>query len=247
MARGGGCAPGGSLRHLGRGAGRAGEPHDEGPGTRSPGLVAQEKTLVAAERDEAARECWRAAAAGLDPADLVFVDECGTHVALTPLYAWAPRGERARGVVPRNRGQNLTLVAALTAAGCEAAMTIGGAVDAAAFAAYVREILVPTLRPGQTVILDNLSVHKGAAIRALVEGAGCALLFLPPYAPDFNPIELAFGKLKAPLRRAEARTRATLEAAIGTALARFTPDDIRAWFVYSGYLPPPAPCNLSAS
>ena len=197
MARGGGCAADGSLRHLGRGAGRAGEPHDDGTGAHPPGLVAQEKTLVAAERDEAARECWRAEAAALDPADLVFVDECGTHVALTPLYAWAPRGERARGVVPRNRGQNLTLVAALTAAGCEAAMTIGGAVDAVAFAAYVREILVPTLRPGQIVILDNLSVHKGAAIRALVEGAGCTLLFLPPYSPDFNPIELAFGKLNA--------------------------------------------------
>lgn len=182
----------------------------------------------------------------LDPADLVFVDECGTHVALTPLYAWAPRGERAHGVVPRNRGQNLTLIAALTAAGGGAAMTLDGATDALAFEAYVREVLVPTLRPGQLVILDNLSVHKGATTRALVEAAGCALLFLPPYSPDFNPIELAFGKLKALLRRAGARTRAALEAAIGTALDALTAADARAWFAHCGYPPPPETSNLSA-
>ena len=171
----------------------------------------------------------------MDPRDLVFVDECGTHVALTPRYAWAPRGERACGAVPRNRGQNLTLIAALTATGCEAAMTLGGAADALAFAAYVREVLIPTLRPGQIVILDNLSIHKGAAIRALVEGAGCALRFLPPYSPDFAPVELAFSKRKALLRRAAARTREALETAIGAALAALTAADATAWFAHCGY------------
>lgn len=171
----------------------------------------------------------------MDPRDLVFVDECGTHVAMTPLYAWAPRGERAHGAVPRNRGQNLTLIAALTATGCEAAMTLGGAADALAFAAYVREVLVPTLRPGQTVILDNLSIHKGAAIRALIEGAGCALRFLPPYSPDFAPVEHAFSKLKALLRREGARTRAALETAVGAALDALTAADAAAWFAHCGY------------
>lgn len=183
----------------------------------------------------------------LAPADFVFVDECGTHVALTPLYAWAPRGERAYGAVPRNRGQHLTRIAALTAAGCAAAMALDGAADGPAFEAYVREVLVPTLRPGQIVILDNLSVHKGATTRALVAAAGCTLLFLPPYSPDFNPIERAFSKLKAHLRRAGARTRDALEAAIAAALDTLSPADARAWFALAGYHLPPAPSNLSAT
>jgi len=177
------------------------------------------------------------------------VDECGSHIALTPLYAWAPRDERATGAVPHRRGQNLTLIAALTPGGPGAAMTLDGAADALAFAAFVRHALVPTLRPGQIVVLDNLSTHKGDAIRALVEGAGCRLLFLPPYSPDFAPIEQAFGKLKALLRRAGARTRAALETAIGAALDAITAADARGWFRHCGYaLPdPPAADNLSAA
>lgn len=176
------------------------------------------------------------------------MDECGSHIALTPLYAWAPTSARATGAVPHNRGQNLTLITALTPAGLGAAMTLDGATDAAAFAAYVGALLVPTLRPGQVLVLDNLSAHKGDAIRALVEGAGCTLLFLPPYSPDFAPIEQAFGKLKAALRRAGARTRATLEAAIRAALDAITAADAHGWFRHCGYaLPdPPAADNLSA-
>jgi len=247
VARGGGCPAGGSLRHLGGGAGHAGEPRDDGAGGRAPGPVAQEKTLVAGERDEAARDAWRDAVSALAPADFVFVDACGTHVALTPLYAWAPRGERAHGAVPRNRGQNRTLVAALTAAGCAAAMTLDGAADGPAFEAYARAVLVPTLRPGQVVILDNRSVHKGATTRALVEEAGCTLLFLPPSSPDCNPIERAFSTRKAHLRRAGARTRAALEAAIAAALDTLSPADARAWFALAGYRLPPAPSNLSTT
>jgi len=178
----------------------------------------------------------------------VFVDECGSHVALTPRYAWAPRGERASGAVPHRRGQNLTLIAALTPAGLTAAMTLDGATDALAFAAYIGELLVPTLRPGQVVVLDNLSAHKGDASRALIEAAGCTLLFLPPYSPDFAPIEQAFSKLKAALRRAGARTRATLETAIGAALDAITAADAVGWFRFCGYLlpEPPDQSNLSA-
>jgi transposase len=176
------------------------------------------------------------------------VDECGSHIALTPLYAWAPTSARATGAVPHNRGQNLTLIAALTPAGPGAAMTLDGATDAPAFAAYVGQALVPTLRPGQVVVLDNLGAHQGDARRALVEGAGCALLFLPPDSPDCAPIEQAFGKLKAARRRAGARTRAALEAAIGAALGAITAADARAWFRHCGYLlpDPPAQDNLSA-
>lgn len=176
------------------------------------------------------------------------MDECGSNVALTPLYAWAPRAERATGAVPHRRGQNLTLIAALSPDGPGAAMTLDGAADGPAFAAYVAELLVPSLRPGQVVVMDNLSVHKGAGIRRAVEGAGCTLLFLPPYSPDLAPIEQAFSKLKAALRRVGARTRATLEAAIGTALDTITAADATGWFRFCGYpLPdPPSSDNLSA-
>lgn len=163
------------------------------------------------------------------------MDECGTHIALTPCYAWAPSGERATGMVPHRRGQNLTLIAALAPGGLGAAMTLDGAADGPAFAAYVTELLVPTLRPGQVVILDNLSVHKGAAIRTAIEEAGCALLFLPPYSPDCTPIEQAFSKIKAILRGLGARTHEALQEAVRLALAAITPDDAAAWFAHAGY------------
>jgi transposase len=154
---------------------------------------------------------------------------------MTPRRARAPRGERAVGAAPRNHGANVTLLAALAPTGIGAAMTVEGAADGPAFTAYVREVLVPTLRPGQVVVLDNLSVHKGAPARALVEGAGCRLLFLPAYSPDFNPIELAFAKLKEYLRRTAARTYDALVDAIGEALAAVTAADARAFFAHCGF------------
>lgn len=163
------------------------------------------------------------------------MDECGAHLGLTPRYARAPRGERAYGVAPRNTGRNVSLIAALSPAGAGAAMTIDGAADGPAFEAFVRAALCPTLRPGQIVVMDNLSVHKGAAIRALIEGCGCRLLFLPAYSPDFAPIEQAFSKLKTLLRRAQARTREALEAAIADALAAITAQDAAGWFAACGY------------
>ena len=198
-------------------------------------MDAKKKSLSAAERDEAARATWRAAAGALDPAGLVFVDESGTHLALTPTYARAPRGARAHDTAPADRGGNVTLLAALSLAGAGAAMTITGAADALVFEAYVREVLAPTLRPGQTVVLDNVRTHKGAAVQALIEARGCRLLFLPAYSPDFSPIEQAFSKVKALLRQARARTRAALEAAIAEALAAISAQDARGWFAACGY------------
>ena len=169
------------------------------------------------------------------------MDESGANVAMTPRRARAPRGQRAYGAVPRNWGDNLTLVAALGVGGLGPAMTLPGALDRPAFVAYVREFLAPTLVPGQIVVLDNLAVHKGPAIRRLIEARGCRLLFLPPYSPDLAPIEHAFGKVKEALRRAGARTRVALEAALAAALDTITARDAAAWFRHCGYHPPGQP------
>lgn len=173
----------------------------------------------------------------LDPADFVFVDETGANRGMTPRYARAPRGARAHGQAPAQRGTNVTLVAALSLEGIGAAMTLEGALDGAACAVYVREVLAPRLRPGQIVIWDNVRPHQGETLRTLIEARGCRLRFLPAYSPDFSPIEHAFSKLKEALRRAEARTRAALEEAIRAALATITAADARGWFTHCGYCP----------
>jgi transposase len=204
------------------------------------GLDAEKKTLAASERDEAARQAWRQAAAQLDPQRLVFVDESGTHIALTRLYGWAPQDRRASGSVPRNHGKNTTLVAALASDGLHQPWLIEGAMDTATFAWYITEQLAPTLRPGQVVVLDTLSVHQAASIRQALEAHHCTLLFLPPYSPDFTPIEQAFSKIKAVLRRLGARTKEALWEAMGAAVEAITPADAIAWFAHVGYaLPAP--------
>jgi transposase len=194
--------------------------------------------VVAAERDEAARAAWRAEAAALDPAALVFVDETSTHTALTRLRARAPRGQRAVGAAPRNRGPNVTLLAALTPAGVAAPLVVAGAADGAVVEAWVEQALLPALGPGRVVVLDNLGAHKGDRVRELVEGAGCRLLFLPPYSPDFNPIEPAFAKLKAHLRGAAARAFEPLVAAIGAGLDAITASDARGFYAHCGFALP---------
>lgn len=172
----------------------------------------------------------------LDPLRLVFVDESGFKLDMTPLYAYAAKGERAYGSVPKNRGDNTSLIAALSLdEGVVAAMTLTGAVDGAAFESYVREVLAPRLRPGQVVILDRLSVHRRNEVREAIEAKGCELLFLPSYSPDLNPIELAFSKLKQWVRRAEARTRQALDNAIAAALRTITLQDVIGWFAHAGY------------
>jgi len=201
--------------------------------------------LAASERDEAARAAWRAAIATRDAAQFVFVDETSTHTSLTRLYAWAPHDQRAVGQVPRNHGRNVTLVAGLSPVGLQAPWVLEGAMDALAFTEYLRHVLGPTLRPGQVVIVDNLSVHKGAAVREALTGRGCELVFLPAYSPDSTPIEHAFSKVKAKLRGLGARTREALVEAADQAVSAITRTDATAWFTATGYpLPAPAPCKL---
>jgi len=172
---------------------------------------------------------------GVDPARLVFVDECGTHTSMTRRRARAARGQRARGAVPRNRGPVTTLLAGLSLAGMSPAMTVEGGTDTAVFATYLEHFLLPTLCPGQLVVVDNVGAHQPDRIRQLVAAAGCALVFLPAYSPDFSPIEEAFSKLKALIRAAAARTRAALDAAIAVALAAITAADAAGWFAHAGY------------
>jgi transposase len=167
--------------------------------------------------------------------DVVVVDACGTHRAMTPRYSRAPRGERAVGAAPRNRGRATTRLASLSLAGMGAAMTIAGGTDQAVVAADVEQGLAPTRRPGQVVVSDNGGAHQREAARRAIEARGCRVLFLPAYAPDCSPIEEAFSKIKACLRRAGARTRAELEAAIGEALRLVTAADARGWFTHGGY------------
>jgi transposase len=193
------------------------------------------KVLFAAERDEAVRAVWWETLQPCDPATLVFVDESGTNLAMTPRYGRAPRGQRVVGSAPRNHGPNTTVVAALTPEGIRAAMTVEGAIDRPAFDAFVQQVLVPSLVPGRIVIWDNLSVHKSATAQALIEAAGCQVCFLPSYSPDFAPIELAFSKLKTFLRRRQARTRTALDEAITDGLATITADDAHGWFAHCGY------------
>lgn len=191
--------------------------------------------MGAAERDAVARQAWREEVAQWAPDDVVVLDEAGTNVALAPKYARAPCNERAHDVAPFNKGGNITTLATLTTAGIAAAMTVSGAADTLVVEAFVREYVVPHLRAGQILVLDNVRTHKSAALRQLVEAAGCQLRFLPPYSPDLSPIEEAFSKFKALLRRANARTVAAVEVAIGAALDAITPRDARQYFAHCGY------------
>jgi transposase len=213
----------------------AAQPDDDVAGAAASGLAAQKKSLIAAERDESARTAWRDETAALDPADLLFIDETSTHTAMTRRRARAPRGQRAVGRTPRNHGPNVTLLAALTPQGVGPALAIPGAVDGAVFAAYALRVLAPTLRPGQVVVLDNLSAHKSADARTAVEAVGCRLLFLPAYSPDFNPIEFAFAKVKQRLRAAAERTPDGLVAATASAIDAVTAADARAFYAHCGF------------
>ncbi len=182
------------------------------------------------------RAAWRALVAGeLDAERLVFVDEMGTNTSLAPLLAWSRRGERARLSVPRNRGKNTTLLASLTSGGMGPCLAVVGGTTKEVFEAYVERVLAPALRPGQVVVMDNLAAHKGEEVRELIEERGCELLFLPAYSPDYNPIEEAFSKIKALLRKAQARTREALIEAAGAAISAVTARDARGFFEHCGY------------
>jgi transposase len=188
------------------------------------------------ERDEWLRATWRVTVAReITPERLVFVDEMGTNTSLHLLYAWSPRGERARCSVPRNCRPNTTLLASITAGGMGPCLAVEGATTGAVFEVYIEKVLLPTLRHGQVMVMDNLSAHKGEWVRELLESAGCELLYLPPYSPDFSPIEEAFSKDKCLIRKAEARSREALLEAIGKALDAITARDARGFFEHCGY------------
>jgi hypothetical protein len=138
---------------------------------------------------------------------LVFVDEMGTNTSLSALYAWAPKGERARWSVPRNRGANTTVLSSMALEGMGSALTVEGATTSAVFETYVEQVLAPTVRKGQVVVMDNPSAHKGERVKQLIEGRGCELIYLPSYSPEFDPIEEAFAKIKGFLRACLVRVR----------------------------------------
>jgi transposase len=174
-------------------------------------------------------------AQSLDARSLVFVDEMGTNTALSPLYGWSKKGQRAYCSVPRNRGKNTTVLSSMTLEGMGPSLAVEGATNSQVFETYVERVLAPTLCEGQVVGMDNLSAHKGERVRELIEGRGCKLIYLPPYSPDLNPIEEAFSKIKNLLRKAEARSREALLEAIGAAISAVTDQDARGFLEHSGY------------
>lgn len=183
----------------------------------------KKKILRVSEQNEADRAAWREQIKVLDASKFIFIDERGSNIALTRLYSRSPKGERAYGAIPHNKRANITLLAALSLQGIGEAFILEGSADTTVFELYVEQILAPSLQTGQIVIRDNLNTHTGAKVRGAIEAQGCLLLFLPSYSPDLSPIEEAFSKLKAFLRRVGARTPETLQEAIGQALLTITP------------------------
>ena len=167
----------------------------------------------------------------------MFIDETAASTKMARLHGRAPRGQRLRASLPHGHWKTTTFIGALRLAGMTAPMVLDGPMTAEWFIAYVEQVLVPTLRPGEIVILDNLPAHKVAEARRLIEAAGATLRFLPPYSPDFNPIENAFAKLKALLRKAAARTIPDLIQAIKQAIAKVTPSECASYFDHAGYEP----------
>jgi transposase len=201
----------------------------------SPRLDLQKKTLAASEQKESSRAAFRTQIAEIGIERIVAVDETATTIALTRRYARAPRHERAPGRVPKNYGTATTVLASLTQDGFGPTVSLNGALTTNAFRAYVRDVLVPSLRPGQIVLLDNLAAHKAADITQLIRDRGCEVLFLPPYSPDFNPIELAFAKFKAVLRRLAPRSQSDLDQALTTAIACIPPPEARNFMSHCGF------------
>ncbi|KQP90767.1 DDE endonuclease [Methylobacterium sp. Leaf117] len=184
---------------------------------------------------KAAREDWFERQLDLDPDRLVFLDETAATTKMARRYGRAPRGERCRIAVPHGHYKTTTITAALRATGLIARTVFDGATNGMRFRAYVTDTLAPVLKPGDTVILDNLNVHKVAGVREAIEAAGARIIYLPAYSPDFNPIEQAFAKLKALLRTAAARTVPDLCQAIRDAFAAFSPTECRNYITAAGY------------
>lgn len=201
---------------------------------------AQKKTCHAAEQERkdvaAARQAWRETQAELSTDRLVFIDETWATTNMTRRHGRALRGERLVAAVPHGHWQTTTFIGALRSGGLTAPAVIDGAVNSDIFLAYIRQMLVPTLQPGDIVVMDNLSSHKVAGVREAIEAAGAELRYLPPYSPDLNPIEQVFAKLKALLRKIAARSVEALWTAIGQLLSQFAPDECANYFRNSGYV-----------
>ena len=181
-----------------------------------------------------ARSAWRAAQPDLDPACLVFIDETGASTKMARLYGRSRRGTRCIASIPHGHWKTTTFVGALRQSGMTAPMVLDGAMDGATFLSYIGQVLVPTLKPGDIVVMDNLPAHKPDQVRAAIAASGAKIRYLPPYSPDLNPIEMAFSKLKSLLKKAAARTVGDLWQAIADALPRFTPDECRNYLVEAG-------------
>jgi len=194
----------------------------------------KKKTIAAAERDEVARQVWRELAETLPAQRVTVFDESGTQLDMSSPYARAPRGERAYATQRRNTGKNMTLLAGITLAGMTAPFVVDGAVTTAVMETYLAHVLLPTLRAGDIVILDNLSVHHAASVTQMLTDHGCRVLFLPAYSPDFSPIENAFSKIKGVLRRLRAQTVDTLLDAIDQAIDTITPKNAIGYFTHAG-------------
>ncbi len=191
--------------------------------------------MIASERNNYKRAWFRRRVSGIDPKQLIFIDEAAVNTAMTRRFGWAAPGERVIDKVPRNYGAQTSLISALALRGLVATMSLEGAVDTLAFDAYISEVLRPKLKAGDVVILDNLNVHKASQIEQVANQRGARVIWLPPYSPDYSPIEPCWSKIKQLLRAAKARTREELEAALSEALKLVAKSDIRGWFNHCGY------------
>jgi len=199
----------------------------------------KKKSLRAQEQDtpenRQRREAWQEQIKPIDPWLWVFVDESGATTEMTRRYGRAPRGERVREATPAGHWSTLTLLGAMSTEGLLATMTVESPTDGDVFLAYLEQVLCPRLQPGQVVVMDNLAAHKVPGVRELIEATGAQLRYLPPYSPDFNPIEQCWGKVKQKLRSLKPRTVEALQQAISEAIATITPDNASAWFAHCGY------------
>jgi len=204
-----------------------------------PGSASKKKTLFATEQDrpDVARRRlrWKAHQGDVDPARLVFIDETWAKTNMTRLRGWSPRGAKLLAKVPHGHWQTLTFLAALRHDRIDAPLVLDGPINGESFLAWVEQMLVPTLAPGDIVIMDNLGSHKGLAVRRAIRAAGAHLLFLPPYSPDLNPIEQVFAKLKTLLRKAAERSVDATWRRIGALLQNFPPHECASYLRNSGY------------
>ena len=202
-------------------------------------ITRKKKTGHASEQErdvvDASREAWFEGQLDLDPRKLVFIDETSISTSMARRFGWAPRGERRRASIPFGHWKTTTFVAGLRVDRIDAPMMIDGALDGEAFRAYVEQFLAPTLSTGDTVVMDNVPLHKVAGVGEAIAARGANVLYLPAYSPDFNPIEKFFSQFKSILQRIAARTADALEAAVKEALQSVTPDECRNYFAASGY------------